>query len=115
MRALRADDADAAAVQTLQQAGDIRLFARQCTEVEHDGTAGEERRRAADLRVERVKPILHGRFGRQNERHERTAADSDERTRIGCGHLFGVPSARRDGQPELPQITLQEERAVDIS
>ena len=115
MRALGADDADAAAAQALQQAGDIGLLAWQGAEIEHHRTAGEERRRAADLRVERVKPVLHRRFGRQHERHERAAADSDERTRIGCGHLFGVPSARRDGQPELPQITLQEERAVDIS
>ena len=115
MRAFRANDSDAAAVQALQQARDIRLFTRQRTEVKHDRTTGEERRRAIDLQVQRVKPILHRRFGRENERHKRTAADSDERTQIGCGHALGVSSARCDGQPEPPQITLQEERTGDIS
>ena len=89
MRAFGADDADAAAMQPLQQAGDIRLLARQRAEIQHHGTAVKERGRALDLRIERIEPVFHGRFGRKDERHERTAADSDERTRIGCWHLSG--------------------------
>ena len=83
MRALGADDPNAAAVQSLQQAGDIGLFARQRAQIEHDRAAVEERRRALDLRIERIKPVFHGRLRRKHERHEGPATDSDEGMRLG--------------------------------
>ncbi len=95
MRAFGADDADAAAAQALQQAGDIGLFTRQAAEIEHHRPTVEERRRALDLRIERIKPVFDRRLRREHERHERAATDSDERTRIGCWHPSGVTSARR--------------------
>ena len=80
----------AAPLQRAQKPRHIRLFAWQRGEIDDNRASGEERRRAGDLRIERIQPVGQRRLRRENQRHERPATDSDERTRIGCGHLSGV-------------------------
>ncbi len=83
VRALGTDNADAAAGQQLNQAGDIRLFARQSGEIEQHGAGIEERWGAGDLRIERCQPVRQRRLGRKHKRHERAATDSDGGTGLG--------------------------------
>jgi len=83
MRALSADDANAPPGQQLDQSGDVRLLARQRRQIKQHGSRIEERRRARDLRIQRRQPFRQWRLGREHERHERTASDSNGGTRLG--------------------------------
>ena len=84
MRALGPDDTDAARPQRLDQAGDVRLLAREPGEIDQHGLTLEERGRPLDLRVQRGEPFAQRRLRREDQRHEGAATHANDRTGLGC-------------------------------
>ena len=90
MRALGADDVNAPLLDLAHKAGDVGLFARQQAKIDHDRASVEETRRALHLRIQRHQPIVQRQLGRQHQRHDGAATQSDKAVGSRCCHTLDV-------------------------
>ena len=75
-------------MQVGDEGGELGLVERHRGEVDDDGPADEERRRALDQGVELGQPVRQRQLRGEHEAHERAPAHTDRRARAvggGCG------------------------------